>query len=168
MRQVGGKRRTCHRPVNSLDKKKNVRLGALQSETAMPRRGFTAYQTLYTRASINDASRRFFPSEGPARPSAGIKSVRAQADVYNMTGDVYLQFAFQESDDTENWPAADSFTVIGATTITQDGIAAGAGFENITLIKANVRFGVVIRNSQSGTPKYEFVWVATRFDTRSC
>lgn len=80
-----------------------------------------------------------------------------------------MQFAFQESDDAEVWPGASTFTVIGTTTITVDGLTGGnGGFEAITLGKAFVRFGMVIRNNNAGTPKYEFVWVATRFDTRAC
>jgi hypothetical protein len=134
----------------------------------MPRRGFTAYRTAWTRASTADASRRFFPSSEPARASGPVKFVRPQMDVYNMTGDCYLQFGYQESDDIENWPASDTFTVIGTTTVTVDGIAVGNnGYEAVTLTKAFFRTGIVIRNNNAGTPKYEFCWVATRFDTRS-
>lgn len=133
------------------------------------RAGFSDYQCIYTRASTNDTSRRFFPSTGQPRLASSIKAVRCQADVYNMTGDCYIQFAYQESDDPDNWPSADvaNCTVIGATTITTDGILAGTSFEALTLTKAYVRFGVVIRNNNAGSPKYELVWVATRFDTRT-
>lgn len=135
----------------------------------MARRGFSPSRTLYTRASTADNDRRYFPSEAPVRNSAEVKSVRPQADVYNMTGDCYLQFGFQESDDAEAWPGAATFTVIGTTTITADGLTGGNnGFETITLTKAFVRFGMVIRNNNAGSPKYECVWVSTRFDTRAC
>ncbi len=81
----------------------------------------------------------------------------------------YLEFAFQEGDCPEIWPAANTFAVIGTTTITAGGITPGNnGFEAITLTKAYVRSGILIRNNNQGPPKYKFVWVATRFDTRSC
>ena len=135
----------------------------------MPRKGFSRFLTAYTRASTADASRRFFPSETPHLAGAMVKSVRCQADVQAITGDMYLQFAFQESDDPENWPTADTFTVIGATTITTaEGVTGGSSFESITVTKAYVRFGVAARNNNAGSPKYEFAMVSTRFDTRAC
>lgn len=134
----------------------------------MSRKSFSPYQCIYSRANITDGSRRFFPSAAPAKNGADVKYVHCQADVLNSTADVYIQFAFQETDDLENWPAGDTFTAIGATTITADGISANTGFDSITVTKAFVRFGVAIRNNNDNPAGYEFAWVSTRFDTRSC
>ena len=134
----------------------------------MSKKGFSRFQCIYTRASTADNQRRFFQSDMPVLPGADLKTVHCQAYVWNQTGDLYLQFAFQETDDPENWPAADTFSVIGAATITADGVSSNTGFESITTIKAFARFGVIVRNNNAGSPKYEFAWVATRFDFRSC
>lgn len=137
-------------------------------EAFFSKRGFTPYECLYTRSSTADNSRRFFPSSEGPRSAAGIKAVRPQADVTNLTGDIYMQFAFQLSDDVDVWPGGDTFTVIGTTNITADGIVGGNnGYDAVTLTKAHVRFGMIIRNNNAGSPKAEFVWVATRFDTRN-
>jgi hypothetical protein len=132
----------------------------------MPRKGFSGFATVYTRASTASGERRFFPLTG-LRDAADIKSVHWQLDVWALTGDLLLERAFQEGDDPESWPSASTFTVIGATTATADGLTAGSGYENVTLAKSNMRFGVAVRNNQSGA-RIELCWVSGRFDTRSC
>jgi hypothetical protein len=93
----------------------------------MPRKGFSSFATVYTRASTASGERRFFPLTG-LRDAAEVKSVH---------------------------------------TATADGLTAGSAYENVTLTKSNMRFGVAARNSQSGT-RIELCWVSGRFDTRSC
>ena len=104
----------------------------------------------------------------PILLGADVKAVRSQMDVYGLSGDMKLEFAFQESDDPENWPATTSFMIIGANNATADGVtAAGSAFDSITVSKAHIRLGVTAKNASNGS-KNELAWVSTRFDTRAC
>ena len=132
----------------------------------MPRKGFSGFATVCTRASTATNERRFFPLTG-LRDAADVKSVPAQLDVWALTADLLLEPAFQEGDDAESWPSASTFTVIGSMTATADGLSAASGYDAVTLNKSNVRFGVAVRNNQSGA-RIELCWVSGRFDTRSC
>ncbi len=135
----------------------------------MPRKGFSSYAAVHTRGGSTDADRRFFPLT-TARESADVKGVHGQIDILNISGDMYFQFGFQESDDPENWPlgAMNTTTVIGTFSTTSEGVNASTGYDSVSLSKAFVRFGVVVRNNNAGVTRTEHAWVAARFDTRTC
>ena len=84
-----------------------------------------------------------------------------------MTGDMHIVAAIQESDDTENWPDAATFIVVGSLVATADGITSGDSFAAVTLTKTYWRGGTAVRNNNAGSPKIELARVATRFDVRS-
>ncbi|MFZ5479797.1 MAG: hypothetical protein ACOZNI_23735 [Myxococcota bacterium] len=71
--------------------------------------------------------------------------------IFNQTGAINVQVAFQESDDAESWPNAATFSLIPNN--------------NVTFTKKFVRFGFVVKND-SGTNR-EFAYCALRLDTRS-
>lgn len=131
----------------------------------MYRKGFSEYFCVYSRGNTTSGGERFFPTS-IVLPTSAIKSVRAMMDVLNITGDLRLKFAFQESDDRESWGS--SYALLTGNGTNADGFYADDGYQAVTLLKAWVRFGIVTRNDSAGTPKYEFAWVSTRFDTRSC
>ncbi len=127
----------------------------------MFRRGFSPFACVFSRGSTTE---RFFPTS-IAVPTSAVKAVRAMMEVLNLTADLRLKFAFQESDDREVWPA--TFTLLAGSGTNVDGYFPGDTYETLTLTKAWVRFGVVTKNDSAGT-KYEFAWVSMRFDTRAC
>ena len=134
----------------------------------MPK-GFSPYACVYTRANTSDGGRRFFPLTG-TREAAPIKLVLRQFEIWAMTGDTKVEPALQVADTEEGWPDAATYTRIGSLTGTADGFYVSSGFDDISasLVKAYVRFGVIVRNNTSGSPKTELCWVRGRFDVRSC
>lgn len=133
----------------------------------MSRKGFSPEATVFTKPGTADGDRRFFPLTGP-RNSAECAAVLAMILIYALTGDMLFQLAYQESDNTEIWPDATTFTRIGTTSATGGPAYSNAAFEAITLTNMYVRFGILVRNNSGNPPKIELCWVSGRFDTRSC
>jgi hypothetical protein len=133
----------------------------------MPRRGFSAEVTVFTKPGTADADRRFFPLT-PPRDSSQAAKVLAVLALYAITGDMLFQLGFQESDNPETWPDAITFTRIGTTSATAGPTYSNDAYEAITLTKPYVRFAVIVRNNTGNPPKIELCWVSGRFDARSC
>ncbi len=133
----------------------------------MPRKGFSSYRNVHTRASTAGGEARFFPAEGAVRSSNDVKSMHVALDVYDLTADLLVTPAFQESDDPENWPNASTAVAIGSLTADADGITSSTGYDAVTLTKSFWRPGVLVRNKTTGA-RIEFALVAIRVDTRSC
>lgn len=138
----------------------------------MYRKGFSNYYALHTRASTADADKRFFPILRPME-CAGVKALLMQGDLYDMTGDMLVEFGVQVSDQVEIWPAANVFTRVGSTGASQataDGFFATPDFESVaaTLTKAWFRAGFIVRNNSAQTPRIELCWGSLRIDARSC
>lgn len=133
----------------------------------MQRRGFSPQVTAFTKPGTADGDRRFFPLTG-ARDSSQCAKVLALLILYAITGDMYFQLAFQESDNPEVWPDATAFTIIGTSNTTTGPTFTNGAYEAITTTKPWVRFGVLVRNNNGNPPKIELCWVAGRFDTRPC
>ena len=133
----------------------------------MPRTGFGSFVNVYTRASTAAGERRFFPLAGALEARDG-RLVHPQADIFALTGDGYLEFAVQASDDPENWPAASAFTTFGGASATSEGLFVVAGFADLgsLLDKAYWRPGVAFRNNTSGA-RIEHAMVSGRFDVRA-
>lgn len=138
----------------------------------MYRKGFSDYVALHTRASIADAEKRFFPVLRPME-SASVKALLMQGDIYDMTGDMLVEFGIQVSNDVENWPQANTFSRVGSTSVSQmtgDGFFATPDFESVSalLSKAWFRAGFIVRNNSSQTPKIEMCWASLRINARAC
>ncbi len=131
----------------------------------MPRKGFSPYSVVFSRATTNES--RFFPSDVPVRSGNDVKSVHVILDVYDLTADLLLTAAFQESDDGETWPNASTSSALGTLTADADGIVSSSGYESVTITKPYWRVGVQVRNKTTGA-RIEFCQVALRVDTRSC
>lgn len=133
----------------------------------MPRRGYSPEVTVFTKPGTAGGDRRFFPLTAP-RESADCALVLAVIQIYALTGDIYFEIGFQESDSADLWPDAGTFTRIGTTNAVAGPTYSNAAFEAITLSKPLVRFGIVVRNNTGNPPKIELCWVSGRFDTRAC
>jgi len=131
----------------------------------MPRKGFSSYQVVFSRASTSQS--RFFAAELPVRSGNDTKSVRVQVDVYCLTADLQIDAAFQESDDPENWPSPSSFSALGTMSADADGLFSNGGYESVTITKAYWRPGVSVKNKTTGN-RIEFAQVSMRVDARAC
>jgi hypothetical protein len=133
----------------------------------MPRAGFSQYFSVYTKPGSTSNDRGFFPGTGAMR-SAGIKSVLAAIEMYASQGDVFIEPAFQESDDGQVWSPWATFTPIGGTPInlSADNVAYDSAYQTVTINKAFVRFGVAVRNTSGSSIKHALA--AIRVEVRAC
>lgn len=135
----------------------------------MARRGFSPFVDMWTQASEVDGGRRFFATTG-AMDVAGVKEVNCAAEIYNMTANMRGYFGLQVSDDTEAWPDASTFTLIGSSYRNSAGLWLVEGYADIAeaLVKPFWRAGLVVRNDTNSNLRIEFWNASTRFLPRGC
>ena len=137
----------------------------------MHRKGFSPVIVAFTKGSTSNGDRRFFPL-GTIFRTAEVKFVLGIIDIYALTGDTLFQMAFQQSDSTETWPDAATFTQIGTSSATAGPVFSNNGFEDISsglnYAIPFVRFGALLRNNNGNPARIECCWLSGRYDIRGC
>lgn len=125
------------------------------------KRGFGPGIAIWSRGST---SQQYFFAATPGMDSARIKSVIAALFLDNTTGPIFVQLAFQESDDGETWPDQTVRTPVTFST-NDEGATYDNTWRDVMLTRKYARFGFAVKNdTENGTR--EFACCALRIDTR--